>query len=96
MPQAPGSLNEALDALEADHDFMLKGDVFTPEVIQHLDRVQACEGSGADVTAAASVRVLPVLRRLGLSLLVGAKVAKARLRKQPGLRVSLSLASCFQ
>jgi glutamine synthetase len=33
VPQAPGSLNEALDALEADHDFMLKGDVFTPEVI---------------------------------------------------------------
>ena len=29
----PGSLDEALDALEADHDFLLKGDVFTQDVI---------------------------------------------------------------
>jgi glutamine synthetase len=34
VPQAPGSLQEALNALEADHDFMLKGDVFTEELIQ--------------------------------------------------------------
>ena len=27
-PQVPGSLDEALDALEADHEFLLKGDVF--------------------------------------------------------------------
>src|SRR5436190_15424961 len=33
VPQAPGSLNAALDALEADHDFMLKGDVFTEDVV---------------------------------------------------------------
>lgn len=30
VPQAPGSLDEAL---ERDHAFLLKGDVFTPEVI---------------------------------------------------------------
>jgi glutamine synthetase len=30
----PGSLDEALDALERDHDFLLKGDVFTPDVIE--------------------------------------------------------------
>ncbi|MHB8927613.1 MAG: type I glutamate--ammonia ligase [Bacillota bacterium] len=30
----PGSLDEALDALEADHDFLLKGGVFTPELIE--------------------------------------------------------------
>ncbi len=30
----PGSLPEVLDALEADHDFLLKGDVFTPDVIE--------------------------------------------------------------
>ena len=29
----PASLEEALDALEADHEFLLKGDVFTPDVI---------------------------------------------------------------
>ncbi len=29
----PGSLAEALDALERDHDFLLDGDVFTPDVI---------------------------------------------------------------
>jgi glutamine synthetase len=33
VPQVPGSLNEALAALRADHEFMLKGDVFTPDVI---------------------------------------------------------------
>src|SRR5438270_169107 len=31
---APGSLEEVLSALEADHDFLLKGDVFTDDVIQ--------------------------------------------------------------
>jgi glutamine synthetase len=31
-------LDEALDALEADHDFLLKGDVFTRDVIEiYLD-----------------------------------------------------------
>ncbi|HID95537.1 MAG TPA: type I glutamate--ammonia ligase [Candidatus Latescibacteria bacterium] len=30
----PGSLEEALDALEEDHDFLLKGDVFTKDVIE--------------------------------------------------------------
>jgi glutamine synthetase len=30
----PGSLKEALDALETDHDFLLRGDVFTKDVIE--------------------------------------------------------------
>jgi glutamine synthetase len=34
----PGSLQESVDALEADHDFLLQGDVFTPDVIEkHVD-----------------------------------------------------------
>jgi glutamine synthetase len=33
-PQVPGSLAEAVDALEADHDFLLEGGVFTPELIE--------------------------------------------------------------
>jgi glutamine synthetase len=32
--QVPGSLSESLDALEADHDFLLKGDVFSEELIR--------------------------------------------------------------
>src|ERR1043165_7715550 len=33
VPKAQGSLDEALKALERDHAFLLKGDVFTPDVI---------------------------------------------------------------
>jgi glutamine synthetase len=33
VPKAPGSLDAALNALEKDHAFLLKGDVFTSEVI---------------------------------------------------------------
>lgn len=32
---APGSLEEALDALENDHEFLLEGDVFTADVIHY-------------------------------------------------------------
>ena len=34
VPQVPGSLDEVLDALEADHEFLLAGGVFTPDVIE--------------------------------------------------------------
>ncbi len=34
VKQVPGSLTEALDALESDHEFLLKGDVFTEDVIR--------------------------------------------------------------
>ncbi len=33
VPSLPGSLDEALKALEADHEFLLKGDVFTMSMI---------------------------------------------------------------
>ncbi len=33
IPQVPGSLDEALRALEADHDFLLEGGVFTEDLI---------------------------------------------------------------
>ncbi|MCP4723059.1 MAG: glutamine synthetase, partial [Desulfobacteraceae bacterium] len=35
MESAPGSLEEALAALKEDHDFLLKGDVFTKDVIDY-------------------------------------------------------------
>ncbi|QDU77398.1 Glutamine synthetase [Bremerella volcania] len=34
VPKTPGSLDEALDALAADHEFLLRGDVFTKDVIE--------------------------------------------------------------
>ncbi len=33
VPHMPASLEEALDALEKDHEFLLRGDVFTKDVI---------------------------------------------------------------
>jgi glutamine synthetase len=34
VKSTPGSLGEVLDALEADHEFLLKGDVFTRDLIE--------------------------------------------------------------
>lgn len=33
IKQVPGSLEEVLDALEADHEFLLRGDVFTTDIL---------------------------------------------------------------
>ena len=33
VPQMPGSLDEALDTLERDHEFLLRGDVFTKDAL---------------------------------------------------------------
>ncbi|SHK27226.1 glutamine synthetase [Pseudonocardia thermophila] len=34
IPQVPGSLAEVIDRLEADHDYLLEGGVFTPDLIE--------------------------------------------------------------
>ena len=34
LPNVPGSLAEALDALESDNEYLLKGGVFTPDLIE--------------------------------------------------------------
>ena len=33
IPKVPASLTEAIDALEADHDFLLAGGVFTADML---------------------------------------------------------------
>jgi glutamine synthetase len=34
VPSTPVSLEQALDNLEADHDYLLHGEVFTPDVLK--------------------------------------------------------------
>ncbi len=34
MDHVPGNLGAVLDNLEADHEFLLAGDVFTPDLIE--------------------------------------------------------------
>src|SRR5262249_54192859 len=34
VPQVPGSLDEVLNTLEADHGYLLEGGVFTPDLIE--------------------------------------------------------------
>jgi glutamine synthetase len=34
IKQVPSSLGEVLDALEADHEFLFAGDVFTPGLLE--------------------------------------------------------------
>ena len=48
IKSVPGSLHEALNALEDDHEFLLEGDVFTTDVLEHyveMKREQANEVS---------------------------------------------------
>jgi glutamine synthetase len=35
IPQVPGNLEDVLKALEADHDYLLQGDVFTKDLIEN-------------------------------------------------------------
>jgi glutamine synthetase len=46
IKHVPGSLDEALDALEADHEFLLRGGVFTQDLIDtwiHYKRREEAE-----------------------------------------------------
>jgi glutamine synthetase len=46
VPSTPGSLEEALTCLEGDHEFLLKGDVFTEDALQtwlSYKREQECK-----------------------------------------------------
>ena len=60
----PASLGEALEALEADHEFLLRGDVFTTDVLQNWITYKHENEVGRYPAKAASARVLHVLRCL--------------------------------
>ena len=58
------SCDEVLDALEADHQWLLEGGVFTQDVIDTWIEYKRLEERDAVRLRPAPVRVLPVLRRL--------------------------------
>ena len=64
VPQVPGSLDEVLDALEADHEFLLAGGVFTPDVIETWIEYKRENEIDAAAPPPAPVGVLPLLRHL--------------------------------
>ena len=69
----PGSLEEAVNALEQDHAFLLRGDVFTEDLIQTWIDWKRSKELDPDPAPPASTRVLAVLRQLAGSrwLVVG-------------------------
>ena len=64
IAQVPGSLAEALDALERDHEFLLARRRLQRGAHPHVDRLQAREGGRRRRPQAAPGRVRPLLRRL--------------------------------
>ncbi|MBB3910192.1 type I glutamate--ammonia ligase [Sphingomonas desiccabilis] len=50
VPTVCGSLREALDSLEADHDFLLKGDVFSADQIEAYVEVKRAEVARWEMT----------------------------------------------
>ncbi|RTQ60491.1 type I glutamate--ammonia ligase, partial [Listeria monocytogenes] len=43
MDHVPGNLGAVLDNLEADHEFLLAGDVFTPDLIEPWVELKRCD-----------------------------------------------------
>ena len=56
---------QSLNALENDHEFLLKGDVFSQRLIDRWIEYKREREIQAAATAAAPARVCDVLRRLG-------------------------------
>ena len=50
MPTVCGSLREALEALEADHEFLLKGDVFSKDQLDAYMELKWDEVSRLETT----------------------------------------------
>ena len=64
VKSTPGSLDQALDALEGDHAFLLRGDVFTRDVIETWLDYKRKKEIDADPAAPPSPRVSFLLRHL--------------------------------
>jgi glutamine synthetase len=43
VPQVPSSLSEVIDRLEVDHDYLLEGGVFTPDLIDTWIRIKRAD-----------------------------------------------------
>ena len=92
--QTPGLAEEALDALEADHEFLMQGGVFTQDLSRPGSSTRRNSEVDADPAAAAPVRVLPVLRRLGIfRAWWGSGSTEAGLRKRTGPSISCRVGS---
>ena len=61
IPQTPGSLDEVLDALQRDNEYLLRGRRVHQGRDRHLDSVQEGKGSRRGPPASASLRILLVL-----------------------------------
>ncbi len=80
IKQLPGSLEDVLDNLEKDHEFLLKGDVFTQDVIETWIEYKRKNEVDADPAASAPVGVRPLLRHLSTGPVPGARLRVPRAR----------------
>ena len=64
IPTVPASLDAVLDSLEADHDFLLEGGVFTPDLIETWIDFKRTARDPARRAPPAPARVRAVLRHL--------------------------------
>ena len=64
IPQVPGSLDEVLDRLEADHDYLTEGGVFTEDLIETWIEYKRSQRDRPDPAAPAPARVRALLRRV--------------------------------
>ncbi len=69
VAQVPTSLPAVIDSLEADHDFLLEGDVFTTDLIETWIDIKREQRDRPDPAPPAPARVRALLRRLSSPLL---------------------------
>ncbi len=82
--QVPSSLEEAMDSLEADQDYLKAGGVFTAGPDRHLDRLQAVQRDRRGAAAAPPVGVHALLRHLRRRSSCGECISRPRPRSRSG------------